>query len=122
MYRVAASYVDSRFSNLSKQANTWLLKRWEECITTDIKRIKAKWQKKIVSTKKAFTNDKNVLREHQISQIAKMTPATDPYRPQDSNNTCSDIPLTNESAITVCVVAQDTQSKNPIPKSTNDPN
>ena len=47
--------------SISEEARVKLRERWKVCLNEDIDRINTKWKKKILSTKKAFNNDKNSL-------------------------------------------------------------
>ena len=60
----------------------WLLNRWDECIKEDIKRIKDKWSKKIISTKTRHAEDKTYISTRQSNKYTS-------ENPQSPNNSSS---------------------------------
>ena len=55
--------------NISTEAQDWLLKRWDECINEDERRIYQRWVEKIKGTRTQFEKDKEFITQHRIKRI-----------------------------------------------------
>ena len=79
---------------ISNKAKLWLLNRWDECIKEDIKRIKDKWSKKIISTKTRHAQDKTFISTRKSYKNTSENPQS-PDNSSSSNTLSNNLPSTD---------------------------